>query len=381
MKHIIIFSTAYDPFLGGAEVAVKEITDRIGDIEFHMVTAKMDRKLLKKENIGNITVHRVGIGVPMIDKLFLAMFGHRKGIALNSEIHFDLCWSIMASYSGFAARLFKKKTGIPFLLTLQEGDPFDYIQKKVRFVRKKFEGIFSSADGLQAISTYLLNWGKNMGFQGEISKVIPNGVDIGKFKIQNSKFQIEAREEIRNKCSIPENGKILVTVSRLVKKNGVGDLIEAMKRLGDTVHLLVIGTGELESDLRAFSKELGLEDRVHFSGRIEHQDLPKYLWASNIFCRPSLSEGLGNVFLEAMAAGLPVIGTMVGGIPDFLEDEKTGFVCNPEDVESITRAVEKVLGLSEEDLDVILKRTQSLVQEKFNWDTIAVDMRNMMIVL
>ena len=75
---ILIFSTAYLPFVGGAEVAIKEITDRLGDkYEFEMLTARLDSKLPKKERIGNVLVHRFG------DKLTLALFGGFKIFALG----------------------------------------------------------------------------------------------------------------------------------------------------------------------------------------------------------------------------------------------------------------------------------------------------------
>jgi len=78
MKKILIFSTAYFPFVGGAEVAVKEITDRVENIKFDMITARMDRKLPRIERIGNIEVHRVGIGCKTIDKFLLLFFGLKK---------------------------------------------------------------------------------------------------------------------------------------------------------------------------------------------------------------------------------------------------------------------------------------------------------------
>ena len=83
----------------------------------------------------------------------------------------------------------------------------------------------------------------------------------------------------------------------------------------------------MEERLKQKTKDLGLAGRIHFVGNVDHNKLPEYLWASDVFCRPSLSEGLGNVFLEAMAAGVPIVGTPVGGIPDFLTEGKTGLFC------------------------------------------------------
>lgn len=115
-----------------------------------------------------------------------------------------------------------------------------------------------------------------------------------------------------------------MTASRLVKKNGVKDIVEALVFLPKQYKLVVAGQGKLEKSLKSKVTNLKLEDRVIFVGFISHELLPLYLKASDIFVRPSLSEGLGNSFLEAMAAGIPVVGTPVGGIPDFLTDRETG---------------------------------------------------------
>lgn len=380
MKRILIFSTVYHPFIGGAEVAVKEITDRIEDMEFVMITARMKRGLIKHERIGNVDIYRIGIGIPIFDKFLLALLGHKKALKLHKEKKFDLAWSIMASYCGFATLKFKEKINVPFLLTLQEGDPFEYILKKVRFVKKRFEKIFTSADGLQAISNYLLEWGKDMGFRGGIAEVVPNGVDLAKFQKTNIKKQINNNIQIINikkEIGIEEDAKIIITASRLVKKNGVGDLIRAMTELSADVHLLIAGTGELEGELRKQVMDLKIDERVHFLGNLNHDELPKYLWASDIFCRPSLSEGLGNVFLEAMAVGLPVVGTEVGGIPDFLEDGKTGWFCEVKNPKSIAKKIKYILDENNKDeVEEVIKNARKMVEEKYSWDLISKKMKN-----
>jgi len=366
-KKVLIFSTAYEPFVGGAEVAMREITGRIDTYEFHMITALMDKTLPRSEQVGNILVYRIGFGIPFFDKLYLAAFGHRKALRLHKEHSYSLAWSLMASFNGFAARMFKKKTDLPFLLTLQEGDPIEYILHKVRFVRRQFNEIFTLADGLQAISTYLMNWGKDMGFEGRVSEVVPNGVDVGRF---TRTYTVEELQYVRDSFELPNAKTILVTASRLVKKNGVADVIRALALLPEDVCFVVCGTGELQSELEALAKDLNVASRVRFLGNKSHDELPKILHASDIFIRPSLTEGLGNAFLEAMAAGLPTIGTMVGGIPDFLEDGKTGFACEVEGAESIASVVERIQRLTEDEKLVIHANAMSIIRDRYNWSYI-----------
>ncbi|MBI3631934.1 MAG: glycosyltransferase family 4 protein, partial [Candidatus Vogelbacteria bacterium] len=94
------------------------------------------------------------------------------------------------------------------------------------------------------------------------------------------------------------------------------------------------------------------------------------LSSADIFVRPSLSEGLGISFLEAMAVGLPIVATNVGGIPDFLKDGKTGLFCEVDNPKSVAEKVMRLM--NEPDLyRAISHNGRKLVEEKYSWDTIA----------
>ncbi len=361
-KKILIFSTAYLPLIGGAEVAVKEITDRAETIQFDMITARLDRKLPKREKIGKINIHRIGIGWPLFDKYFLAFYGHKFAEKLNKENKYNLIWAIMASYGGFAAVFFKKRNrAIKFLLTLQEGDDFKYINRRVGPLKNLFKEIFRSADYIQAISGYLAKWAKEQGASCRID-VVPNGAKFD-FK-ENKDYALEERgynfkgwfnkqREIAAKDNLKKGDKIIITVSRLVEKNGIEYLIRAMKELPDNYKLRIVGGGVLRDELKKLSGEL-LNKRIFFHGEVKFDDI-RYeyrataeaendkFYVYSVFVRPSLSEGLGNVFLEAMSLKVPVIATPVGGIPDFLRDGETGWFCEVKNPHSIAEKIKYVL--------------------------------------
>ena len=119
------------------------------------------------------------------------------------------------------------------------------------------------------------------------------------------------------------NIKTIITTSRLVHKNGVDTLIDAVNLLKEPVRLEILGDGPEYNKLKFKIENLKLADRIQLLGHIEPEKIPAHLARADVFVRPSRSEGLGNSFLEAMAAGLPVIGTKVGGIPDFLKEYNT----------------------------------------------------------
>ncbi|OQB19206.1 MAG: GDP-mannose-dependent alpha-(1-6)-phosphatidylinositol monomannoside mannosyltransferase [Parcubacteria group bacterium ADurb.Bin192] len=365
-KKIIIFSTAYFPLVGGAEVAIKEITDRINDYDFVMVTAKIQAGLPDHERVGKVEVYRCGLGKP-VDKYLLPFLGAFKAWRLAKQDEVAGIWSMMASFGGFAALFYtwlRPKTKM--LLTLQEGDPPEYILKRVRPLGWVFKKIFTRANQIQAISKFLADWGKNMGFKGE-PVIIPNGVDVTRF---TQSITPDERQALRQAMGFAPDDVVLVTASRLVLKNATDHLILSLTHLPDNYKVLVVGDGEDMAKLKELVAQNKLDNRVVFLGLRGHAELPGLLQSSDIFCRPSLSEGLGNSFLEAMASGIPIIGTPVGGIPDFLTDGETGLFCEPGKPETIAEAAVRIQtepGLR----DKLIRQGKDLAVNQYNWVSIA----------
>jgi len=378
-RRVAIFSLVYLPhFVGGAEIALKEITDRMPSDQFdlHLITLRAPGDLAEEEKLGNITVHRILGHLPLaLAKLLYPFAAYRTARSLHRERPFVHIWSIMAAYGGFAALFFKYRfSNIRFLLTLQEGDPIPYIKRRARFVYPLFKRIFTRADAVQAISSYLADWAKEMGARSV--EVVPNGVDVEGFK---TKVAEESIRILRNELLIREDEKVLITTSRLVEKNAVGDVIESLQYLPNNIKFLILGVGPLEDRLRAQVGELKLANRVLFLGHVPYEKLPLYLQASDVFIRPSISEGMGNSFIEAMAAGIPVIATPVGGIPDFLKDKETGLFCAVHDPKDIARKV-TILLRDRDILSYVVGNAQRLVSGRHEWSHIARKMQGILSV-
>lgn len=381
---ILIFSTAYLPFVGGAELAVKEITARIQGVSFSLITARFKRSVPVHERIGNVDVYRVGFGTSF-DKWLLPWLGLRKAKELERTVSqtnprgFEVIWSMMASQASISATWFKElHQDKKLVLTLQEGDEEAHLRRYVLgndflyqlFIRSWHVAVFKQADVITAISNYLADRARrNSSAKVE---VIPNGVDVERF--QNKELGIK-NKELREKIGIKPDDKVVITTSRLVEKNGVEDLIEAMQYLPESVKLLICGTGSLEASLKFKVESLKLRERVQFVGYVEHAELPNYLHAADIFCRPSLSEGFGSSFVEAMGAGLPVVATPVGGIPDFLIDGETGLFCEVNNPKSIAEKIQ--LLLSNDELRTrVIDNAGKMVREEYDWQGIAEKMKN-----
>lgn len=386
-KRILIFSLVYFPnFIGGAEIAIKEITDRLGgeagDFEFDMITLRLDKNLPKVEKIGNVTVHRVGFAGSQkassdslswylhLNKYFLLWTGFRKASKLHKKNKYDAIWSMMATYNSFAAILFKIfNRKVKFLLTLQEGDPIPFIKRRARPLWPLFKMIFTKADQIQTISNYLADFAKEMG--GRYVTVVPNGVDVRHFSGVVSPSELEKWKEKIGKT--PEK-KVIVTASRLVVKNAVADIVKSLTLLPENILLAIAGTGYEEKNLKKIIEVNNLSSRVTFLGHVPHGDLPKLLKASDVFVRPSLSEGFGNSFIEAMASHIPVVATPVGGIVDFLYDGETGLFCEVENPKSIAEKV-KILLENKNVREPIIENAFKMVSEKYDWNNVAEGMR------
>ena len=375
MKRILIFSLAYYPHVGGAEVAIKEITDRVRDVEFHMLTLRF-RGEKTAEKVGNVFVHRIGNGSSYLSKILFIPRAAFAARALHSALHFDAFWAMM-SYMLFPIVLLRfLGTRVPYLLTLQEGDPFSHMFGRwfILPLRPLLAQGFRNASALTAISQYLGHWARRMGYRGEVN-IVPNGADLSRF----------ARTEHPDiKTAVTVN---LVTSSRLVRKNALDEVIRALVLLPPTVQFVVYGEGPEESRLRKLAQELGVAERVLFKGYVSHEELAPAFATAHMFIRPSRTEGFGSSFVEAMAAGLPVVGTQVGGIADFLFDEKrnpgkptTGWAVDVGSPVQIADAVKEVM-TNPVKVENVRANASRLVREKYDWNLIAEHMRSVLVTL
>ena len=347
VKKILIFSLAYYPHVGGAEVAIKEITDRISDIEFHMVTLRFSAADAPQEKLGNLVVHRIGG-----PKWWYPVGAALKARALDKRQHFDGAWAMM-SYMALPALFF----GLPYALTLQDGDTEGHVFGRLRilpFLPLLRLG-FKNARAMSALSTFLAEWGRKQGFRGTV-EVIPNGADVQKF----------AGEKIAH------DGAVIITTSRLVHKNAVDDVLRALVLVPD-VRFQIAGAGPEETTLKVLARELGVSDRVDWLGHVDHTQLVALLHAADIYVRPSRSEGFGASFPEAMAAEIPVITTQEGGLKDYITPE-VAWPVEKDRPDQIALQIKAILGNPQRTAQVV-ESARQMVVAKYDWSLIARDMR------
>ncbi len=257
---------------------------------------------------------------------------------VKRSFNFDIIDSHFAYPDGFGAvllgKLFKRPSTITVRGTIRKLLKCPLIRAQIRYALDKAAKVFTVCNDLKGVVT-------DIDINEEKVVVIPNGVDIEKFRPME---KIKARKEL----GLPIDKKIMITVGGLVERKGFHRVIsvipEIKKRLPDVMYVMVGGPsveGNYEPVLRQMVKELGLEKDVLFVGPRPHDKLYQWLSASDIFCLATSNEGWANVFLEAMACGLPVVTTRVGGNEEVVVSENYGLLFNIEDKQAMIDAIIK----------------------------------------
>ena len=257
---------------------------------------------------------------------------------------------------GFLAYLCKKLYGIPYIATAHAGDIFPL---KSRFLRFLSSLAIKDSDYCTANSAFTKKELSKISAKKGI-KIIPMGVDLEVFSPKNKNVNLRKRLGIKS--------AFILSVGRLAEKKGIAYLIMAMgevaKKLPDA-KLVIIGDGPERKSLELLASELNLQDNTIFTGSVENKHLPGFYATADLFVGPSIvaksgdTEGLGIVFLEALASGTCVIGSDVGGIPDIIRHNKTGLLVNQKDPRQLADAMIKLL------LDERLRKRLALNGQKF----------------
>jgi len=257
---------------------------------------------------------------------------------------FHLCWVIyrhrvdlihVNSYvPGNYARLAAALMQVPIVIDHWHGfTRFNLKRRLICRVLGRFTDLSIAVS--RGVRDYLVRQG---GLNPTKVRVVANGVDVA---------AIDAARPgplVRRELGLPEDVPLIGLVGRLDHwGKGHKELFSAMAQIRERhpVHALIVGGGRREAEVRQLAESLGLGGEVHFLG--QRRDVPDLLNAMDIFVLPSYSEGVSLALLEAMAAGLPVIATAVGGLPEVVEHDKTGVLIPPRDAEALAAALERLL--------------------------------------
>jgi len=210
----------------------------------------------------------------------------------------------------------------------------------------------------EAVKNHLV---QDFGVPKESIAVVHNGIDIRRFKYRNFKPRAQAKKEFGL-----DEGPVVGIIGRLSDVKGHIYLIEAMQSVLKEIpaaQLFIVGEGRMECHLRDKSARLGIEGRVRFVRSV--LDTAAALCAMDVFVMPSLEEGLGLSLMEAMAAGIAVIGSRIGGIPSLIQHGQNGLLVEPADSRQLSSAILQVLR-DQSAAEAMASRAQAFIEENFS---------------
>lgn len=248
--------------------------------------------------------------------------------------------------ANFCGLIFARNRGCLVFPTIHNNREFDYGETRGplrgRLRRRAYRMMLQRCAGMIAVSERVKRaMVAELGLTGTESdriRVVPNGVRIP------APLDPAARDRVRAQWHIPQGEALLLGVGRLAPQKNFGDLLDALAGLPAACppwRCLIAGEGPQRRELDDKAADLGLADRVQMPGHVP--DVGDLRGAADIFCFPSLWEGMPLALLEAMAAGLPVVAYAIDGVADLAQEGREGFLCAPGRTEDFAGAVARLL--------------------------------------
>lgn len=233
------------------------------------------------------------------------------------------------------------------------------------FAREQMLEAAESADGLLAVCGSLASEMAQLGMPRSKIRVHYTGLDRDRFRpLEHTQLRAQISRELN--FALPDNAPLLTCVGALIERKGQDIAIGALPRIAGA-RLVLVGKGDDEVHLRDLARDLGVADRVHFAGSIDHDLLPLVLSASDAMVLPTSNEGLANAWVEALACGTPVVTCDVGGAREIITNNTAGRLVE-RTPEAVAAGVNDVLN------NPPMRQAVAAMAEKFSWDTNAIEL-------
>ncbi|HVE78263.1 MAG TPA: glycosyltransferase family 4 protein [Gemmatimonadaceae bacterium] len=325
--NILMFNYEYPPVGGGGGVVHEVVCEELARRHRVCVITSAFADLPRREVRNGVEIVRVPVlnrrdpSAASLESLLsyppAAWLAARR---LLRERSFHVVNSYFAVPTAPAGLPVARRAGIPHVLSIQGGDIYDPSKRlaphRLWGVRQVVGAMLRHSDAVVAASTNIRDHAYRFyDFDGEI-EMIPLG-------IRKPEVPPASREEL----DLPRGAFLAVTVGRLVRRKNIDELLRALTSPECAgVHLVVVGAGPELERLRGAATDLALNDRVRFAGRVSETRKWQILRCADVYVSATMHEGYGLVYLEAMAAGLPVVTPDDGGHVDFLRDGETGYM-------------------------------------------------------
>jgi teichuronic acid biosynthesis glycosyltransferase TuaC len=298
------------------------------------------RRLLPLTGIRQVMVHYVrppGKYALLLDAMIASQCAQRRIASVHREVPFSVIYGRGLWLPSEVGLRIGRPLGLP-VVGVGTGSDVNVCPDYGRLFHRRFAWIARSLDGTLATGKSVAK--RIEAVTGRQCKVIGGLVDLNVF------VPIKDKRVVRQCLGLPRDAVILLFVGHVIESKGVFELLQAFRALaaGDSRMLLAVcGDGEHWHRLKEQLNEAGLAERVLLPGSIAPAAMPRWMQASDVFVLPSHREGMPNAVMEAMACGLPVITTRVGGLPDALSDTEGAILVEPHDAKGLAQAMGKLL--------------------------------------
>lgn len=353
---IAILVTLFPPkWLAGTEIATYNIAEQLAKRghEVHVITS-LDEGLPKASYEKGFHIHRLPrIGIRFMGGLIFWADIIRELRKIKPDIVHAQSFTC-----GMPALLSNKLLRIPYVIYGRGSDVYlpSWLTKLTsKIIQKNASASIALTEHMKGVM--------QTGFKKDVI-VIPNGINPAEGVVGESVGR--------------KHSKRILFVGRLHPVKGTRYLLGAMsivRRDMPEAKLVLVGDGGEREHLENLTDDLKIRECVEFIGRVPHENVQNYMNQSDVFVLPSLSEGFPVTILEAMACGLPVVATRVGGIPDIVEDGINGYLVDAMDQEMIAEALLKLL--KDEELWEEVSNNNREKSKKYRWDTVAAALEEM----
>lgn len=388
MNILFVADVSTSAVIGGAERVLFEECIRLAKRghTIKVLTRKLPHHESDLENISGVEEHRYSFQERIFPFFFKSIMSDcRKTFrSLEEKFPYDLI-NFHQPFSAIGVLSLVGSRRVPCVYTCHSlsfeeyvsrssspGNPIKWLLHHLQIsARKSIERtVLKKSDQIVVLSEYTSKkLQRTYGLAPSKVKVIPGGVDLERFKPSGDKASIRAR------LDLPEDKFILFTVRNLVPRMGLENLISALEiaQNGHKDLLLVIGgEGPLEPELKEQVRRCGVEELVRFAGYIPDEDLPSYYQMADLFILPTTElEGFGLVTVEALASGLPVLGTPVGGTKEILAKLGSDHLFDDSATQSIANGILNALNGWAKDRAIyenISQACRKVTEQHYSWD-------------
>lgn len=332
-----IFTDTYNPVTSGVVTSINMVEQEMKKRGHEVYVFTTSKSVQPNENQTLYMLNSIPLLIAKQYKNRIATFYSREIAKQIKELNLDIVHTQTEFSIGAFGKIISRKYNIPFIHTYHTmwEDYVHYISPiKGRNIHlKRFARSFSRAFVRKAecVITPSNKTAKYLKYKCNVKNkpiyIVPTGIDIVPFKRDN--FTEESRNKLKESLGIKPNEKVILFLGRVASEKSIDVIMDAMPSIFNEhpeYKFLIVGDGPSRKDLEDQAKKLNIQSNVIFTGKVPWNEVPKYYNLGDVFVNASLTETQGLTFIEAMAAGVPIVAKYAPNLSEFIHTNKNGIL-------------------------------------------------------